>query len=106
MVDKFANINPSRIFLRGLEGETLRRRVTIKPTEKYPFRILSVKSNGADIIAYQLDQADDGGKPVYFLIVENIIKTKGYYAKNIILETDSPQRPEIRIPVYVQLLEN
>jgi hypothetical protein len=53
-VEKFVTIRPSQVRLRGAIGEKIKRRVTIIPTPKYPFKIVKVRVRDGKDIAYQL----------------------------------------------------
>jgi hypothetical protein len=89
--------------LRGAIGQEIKRKVTITPTPKYPFKIVKVRARDGKDISYQLsaEKGENGQK--YALTVENKRMQKGSYFDIITLETDSKIQPELYIRVYGQL---
>lgn len=103
-VEKFANITPNKLILRGNAGEPIIGTVTVSP-DRYPFRILEAKTkNGADIQA-RIEEKQENNTTTYIVTVENLKKDPGRYYDVIMLKTDSPIRPEIQLSVYGQILE-
>ena len=90
--------------LRGIAGEQLKRKVTIIPVEKYPFKILNVRAQNGKNIRFQLQEEKSQKGPQYVLIVENQRLEKGRYFDNITLETDSQIRPTLKIRVYGDIM--
>jgi hypothetical protein len=43
-VEKFANITPNKLILRGNAGEPIIGTVTVSPDPRYPFKVLETKS--------------------------------------------------------------
>ncbi len=98
-VEKFAEITPKRIVLRGTEGQTVNKTLTIVPIGKYPFKIVETRAKTGKNISFKLDEIKKADKTEYLLTVENLKKDKGSYHDTIFLTTDSKVRPEIDIPV-------
>lgn len=97
-VERFAVIEPRRVFLQGVVGDSLQSVITITPERKYPFTITTFDSgNLEDKIRLALRQKD--GK--FILTVDGSVEIPGRYWGNIHLKTDSPVQPEIVIPVMV-----
>ena len=92
-IEKFVTIRPRQVRLRGPAGEQLKRKVTIIPVEKYPFKILKVRAQNGENIRFELQEENA-------LIVENQRLQKGRYFDNITLETDSKIRPTLNVRVY------
>ena len=99
-MEKFVTIQPKLIRLRGYEGENLKRKVTIIPLEKYPFKILKVRARDGREIRFQLEEEKNEKGLQYALTVENQRLQKGRYFDIITLETDSKIRPTLSVRVY------
>jgi hypothetical protein len=89
--------------LHGVAGQVLKRRVTIIPTPKYPFKIIKTRVREGKDISYQLSEEKSENGHKYALTVENKRIQKGSYFDIITLETDSKIQPELQIRVYGQL---
>ena len=90
--------------LRGIAGEQLKRKVTIIPVEKYPFKILKVRAQDGKNIRFELQEEKNQKGQQYALIVENQRLKKGRYFDNITLETDSKIRPTLKVRVYGDIM--
>jgi hypothetical protein len=86
--------------LRGYAGEHPKRKVTIIPLEKYPFKILKVRAKNGKDIRFQLQEEKSEKGLQYVLTVENLRLEKGRYFDIITLETDSKIRPMLSLRVY------
>jgi hypothetical protein len=100
-VDRFAEISPNRLVLAGREGEVLKQTVTIRSTEKYPFKITDMRARSGEHLKLDLDRTDEGGRSAYRLTIENTRQTHGRYVDQIRLQTDSALNPELSLPVSV-----
>jgi len=104
-VEKFANITPNKLILRGNAGEPIIGSVTVSPDHKYPFKVLETKlKNGTDIQA-KTEEKQENNVTTYIVNVENLKKEPGRYYDVITLKTNSPVKPEIQLSVYGQILE-
>jgi hypothetical protein len=101
-VDRFATITPRTLSLRGMSGETLRGTVSIVPEEKYPFKILGAHPLEGKL-KLQLNEAQEGGKSAYALVVENLKSDAGSYNDIVRLKTDNPLQPEMDVRVFIYL---
>ena len=86
--------------MRGFTGDSLKRKVTIIPLEKYPFKILNVRAKNGNDIRFQLQEEKSEKGLQYALTVENQRLQKGRYFDIITLETDSKIRPTLSVRVY------
>jgi hypothetical protein len=98
-VEIFADIHPDRISLIGKAGSPLSGQVAIVPRADLPFSITRVTVRSGAHIRYRLDTLEKDGRTGYRLLVENTKPDKGRYVDTVTLETDSPIRPKISIPV-------
>lgn len=98
-VEKFAEISQTRLRLRGLAGDAIKSTVTIKPKEKYPFKIIESRARKGTDIRFKLEEVKNEKGPEYLLTVENLKTEKGRYADTIFLKTDSTLKPKIEIYV-------
>jgi hypothetical protein len=99
-VQRFAEIMPRHILLKGTSGETICARVRVTPTAAYPFRITGIKTDRPGNIRVEVEEAPDGKRGDYVLRVTNLKTEAKRYVDAIILSTDSDLRPELRIRVY------
>jgi hypothetical protein len=102
-VDKFVTIKPDRVRLRGVAGEEIKRKVTITPEKKYPFKIVKVSARNGKDIDFELSEESGDQGLVYALLVENKRLQQGRYFDMITLETDSKIQPRLSIRVYGDL---
>ncbi len=102
-VDKFVTIRPKRVKLRGVVGDAIKRKVTITPEKKYPFKIVKVSAKDGKDIHFELSEEKSEKGPVYALLIENKRVEKGRYFDMITLETDSQIQPKFNIRVYGDL---
>ncbi len=99
-VRKVADIMPDYVRMSGRLGTTMERKVTVSPSDDFPFRIKAVKTRekGNIRIAYR---ATGRG---YELTVTNTYSKEGGYDDDIIITTDNPKVSELRIPVNAYIL--
>jgi hypothetical protein len=102
-VDNFVTIRPRQVRLRGMTGEQIKRKVTIIPLEKYPFKIIKVRAKYGKDIRFQLEEEKSEQGPQYALTVENQRLQKGRYFDIITLETDSEIQPALMVKIYGDL---
>jgi len=56
-------------------------------------------------IRYMLSRLDNPGQQGYLLTVKNVREEKGRYFEQIVLKTDSPVKPQIKIKIYGYVTE-
>lgn len=95
IVDHFASITPEYVHLTGLPGEPVQEQVTILPSEKYPFSIISTRARWGTNMIYDLVPNPEGAG--YILIVTNTKDVTGSYRDIIYLATDSTLKRELRV---------
>ena len=98
-VDKFAQITPEHVIIRGYAGESLRRKVTVKPSSENPFSITKVKAKHGKNIKIAWKQEDTPQGKTWVIEVENTRTSKGRYKDTLFLFTDSSLRPKIPVQV-------
>jgi hypothetical protein len=86
--------------LRGYTGEYPKKKVTITPLGKYPFKILKVHAKNGNDIRFQLNEEKSEKGLQYALTIENQRLEKGRYFDIITLETDSKIKPTLSVRVY------
>ena len=96
---QFATINPKRVYLNGEVGKEIKAIVKISPAVEGSFKILNAKAAKGENIIITLSEAEESGKTVYLLTVENTKKTLGTYVDTIRLVTSGEVQKEIIIPV-------
>jgi len=92
--------------LRGSADSRIETVIDIVPYPKYPFRITKVNAKSGKFIGLNLSEKNGAPGGGYTLYVENLKREKGRYYDTIVLKTDSPIKPEIRIGVSGYIEEN
>lgn len=98
-VENFVTVTPNRVYLTGIAGTKISRTVSIRPAEKYPFKIIKTKAVNGEYISYKLEEDKSEKVKIYFLTIENLKTDKGSYFDMVDLETDSKIQPHIKIGV-------
>lgn len=98
-IRKFATINPSIAFLRGIVGEKISRTVTVVPDAQEPFEILNISVlHGVDF-RYSMKKTEIDGKKAYEFLIENTRTSPGRYRDQITILTDKTERNPVTIKV-------
>jgi hypothetical protein len=95
-VERFADITPDNVRLKGEAGDKLQATVRIVPQEKYPFKIVASRAGDGRNIRFEL-QEEAGG---YLLTIINLKADPGRYRDTVYLETDSKLKPTIGVNVH------
>ena len=101
-VDKFVTIRPNRVKLRGVVGDAIKRKVTITPEKKYPFKIVKVSAKEGKDIHFELSEEKSETGPFYALLIENKRAQTGRYFDMITLETDSHIQPKLLFRIRIK----
>jgi hypothetical protein len=104
-VEVFADIRPIYLRLTGNTGESLTALVEIMPRPDYPFNIKNVRAANGQDIQLSMTNKDQAGRPVYELTVTASRQAPGRISDIIHIETDSPIRPTLQVPVYGTIME-
>jgi len=102
-VKLFATIEPNRINLQGVLGETISQTVTIIPETEVPFKILQVNAMKGLDFTHTLKETEIKGKKAYELTVVNKKATEGRYYDKLIILTDQTDHEPITIIVSGEL---
>lgn len=94
-VTVFADITPRSVNLTGAPGEKIRSVVKIEPTEAYPFHIVGEPETGKNTYRCTLEEKNG----TYVLTAENLATEDTVYFDTVVLKTDHPENPEIKIRV-------
>ncbi len=98
-VEKFVEIRPERVLLKGPAGENFFEDIEIIPRKQHPFTILEVVARYGKNIDYKLMERCSDGKDRCVLRVQNTSREKGRYVDVLKLRTDSDIHPTINIYV-------
>jgi hypothetical protein len=104
-IEKFATINPRYLRLYGEAGKQVFGKVSIVPSEKYPFNIVEVKAINGNHISTKVEKLEEQKGQGYILLVENTLKESGHYNDTIQLRTDNNIRPFLYVKVYGNIFE-
>lgn len=102
-VQKFATIEPERVNLQGLLGDTVSQTVTIIPETEVPFKILQVNAMKGTDFTHTLKETEIDGKKAYQLTVVSKKKTEGRFYDKIIILTDRSDYQPIMLIVSGEL---
>lgn len=102
-VDAFADISTKLIRFSGPAGKTMETDVTIRPADKYPFKITEAYARSGKNVALDLKELPKGKG--YRLVVTNTKSDPGTYFDYIYLKTDSKIKPTLIIRVRGSLFE-
>lgn len=98
-VTPFAGIFPERVVLSGRIGAAVEQTVIVKPSADHPFALGNVRAQDGRDISVTVIASGEPCCPEYLLRVVNTRTRPGRYADTIVMETDSPIRPTLAIPV-------
>ena len=105
LIEKFVTIDPQYVRLTGNAGAPLFAQVNIIPEASHPFKIISTRVKKGVHIRFTLDDPPAASNSGYLLTVENTMDRKGRYFDTIYLKTTSALHPELKIPVYGNIME-
>jgi hypothetical protein len=98
-VIQFAVINPARVMLRGMMGETLSQVVTVAPGTEEPFEILETSAMRGEDFKYSMTETEVDGKKTYQFLIENLKTSPGRYLDQVTIITDKAEHNPIIITV-------
>lgn len=104
-VEIFAEIRPKHLRLTGKAGEPVTAVVEIIPRLDYPFKIKNVRAMNGQHIQLNMANKTQNGKPVFEVTVTASRPAPGRISDVIHIETDSPIRPTLQVPVYGTIIE-
>jgi hypothetical protein len=99
LVEKFVEIRPERIRLKGSAGQSVFAEVEIIQRKEYPFTIRNISATGGRFIKFELKERCTDKLKRCLLRVENTRTEKGRYVDSVLIQTDSAIRPEITLHV-------
>jgi hypothetical protein len=104
-IEKFAEIQPKRVHLKGSIGTPLMVEVKISPNPSHPFNIIGVQVRKNKFIRSELIEPCNTETNRCVLRVENLKTTRGRYTDTITIQTDSKVRPSFSIQVVGNILQ-
>jgi hypothetical protein len=105
MVEVFAEIRPKHLRFTGQAGELMTTVVEIIPQPKFPFKIKNVRAMNGQHIQLSLADKVQNGRMFFKLTVTGSRQEPGRISDVIHLETDSPIRPLLQVPVFGLITE-
>ena len=97
-VEKVVDIQPTGVFLDGRPGDTLESVITITPSAKYMFRITEMQQNPESGVLAALVPPEKENDPWKVTVKIHSDET-GRFFDRLILKTDSPYEPTLKIVV-------
>lgn len=101
-VREFARIDPRYVTPAGKAGTGVKATVTITPVHR--FKVREVRAQEGKNMRATVQETRSAGEAVFIVMIENILDTPGGYTDTVIVETDSPIKPEITIGVRGEIL--
>ncbi|MDY6824734.1 MAG: hypothetical protein SWH68_13200 [Thermodesulfobacteriota bacterium] len=102
-VEKFVDMSAKLIRFSGAAGKTMEKSVTIRPAEKYPFKITRAYARSGKNIDLTLEELPE--KEGYRLVVKNTKTDPGTYFDYVYLKTDSKVSPTLKVRVRGSLFQ-
>ena len=99
-VEKFAEVSPRSLMMKGSVKDDLVGQVRIVPAPPFDFKIQGAETVDLD---NSVDVSIDKDREGYMVTVKNIQKNPGVYVGKILLKTDSKEKQEIEIPLLMGL---
>jgi hypothetical protein len=99
-VEVFADIRPKSLRLAGQLGHPVTLTAEIIPRADQPFKIKNARAMNGQYLQFNLADKVKEGQKVYELTVTNTRREPGRFSDVIYLETDSPIRPMLQVPIY------
>ncbi len=106
LVEKFATITPRIVRLIGPAGKQIKVSVAIVPEKKYQFNIVEARAIKGENISVKTEAVKTTKGARYVLTIENLKKNHGRYFDTVSVKTDSRIRPEIKIKVFGNIIDN
>ncbi len=103
-VEKVLDIMPQRVNLVGVPGQTLTEVVTITPSEKYPFSILSIEQLPNSGVMATLVEPSPENRSWQIKVSATAPQVVNLY-DNLKVHTDSKYKPNLSIRVSVYFVE-
>ena len=105
-VKTFAKIEPKTVRLLGKTGEPVSAVAEIAPGTDNPFKIKGVRVSNGQFIRASLSNKNKGGQLVYEVTVTSTKTGPGAISDVVYLDTDSPVRPVIQVPVIGRITDS
>ena len=102
-VKNFATIEPNRVNLNGILGETVSQTVTIIPETEPPFKIMQVNAMKGLDFTHSLKETEVKGKKAYEVTLVSKKTTEGRFYDKLIILTDRSDYQPITIIVSGEL---
>ena len=104
-VERVATIKPQAVYMHGRPGQTLESVITITPSEKYMFSILSMTQNPNSPVRATL-QAPEEENGTWRVSIRVDSDREGNIFDNLVFKTDSAHKPQFRIRVAALFHKN
>lgn len=98
-VREFASVSPYRVWLRGGSAEEIVETCLVVPNEAYPFSIKAIRARKGIWFSYSHREVVRQGRKAYEITIENTRTKPGPYQDVLFVQTDHPERPELKIRI-------
>ena len=95
------------MWLRGSASaaEPVTATCLVVPNEAYPFSITGIRTRRGVWFEHSLAEVEHAGRRAYEITLENTRTKPGPYQDVLFVQTDHPERPELRIRVEGRIEE-
>jgi hypothetical protein len=103
-VKPVAQVEPARLVFQALVGQRLRQSVSVTPNPEKPFTVQGMRLKEGRDVRGTLRPPGAPGEP-WVVIVELTRETPGRIYDILFLDTDSPTRPVLSVPIFGTVAE-
>jgi hypothetical protein len=106
-VREFAALEPYRVWLRGSASapEPITATCIVTPNEAYPFSITGIRTRKGVWFEHAFTEIERDGRRAFEITLRNTRTRPGPYQDVLYVQTDHPERPELRIRVEGRIEE-
>lgn len=104
-VREFAALSPYRVWLKGSPETPIVEKCLIVPNEAYPFSITGIKARKGVWFRHSWRELERDGRTAYEITIENTRRKPGPYQDVLFVQTDHPERPELKIRIEGRIEE-
>lgn len=95
----YARILPSRVRMRGTVNEASEKEVSITPSDEFEFKILNTSFLQETDLTCKVETKKENDGLRYVLTLTSPNTKPGRFHNTLVVKTNHPQMPKIKIPV-------
>lgn len=98
-VREFVSLSPYRVWLEGGVDEEIVATCLVTPNEAYPFEITGIRARRGAWFTHSLEEVERDGRKAWQITLRNTRTKPGPYQDVLFIQTDHPERPEVKVRV-------